>query len=161
MHRYTDEDLAAAVAQSISIAGVLRILGIKPAGGSHFHISKRIKNAKLDTSHFTGQGHNAGRQLPRQPAEYFLRRLPVGSNRIGAKYLRRALIEVGVEYRCALCNLAASWQGRDLVLHIDHKDGDALNCLQENLRFLCPNCHSQTPTYCRRGSTQIRGSRAS
>ena len=151
-YRYTDEDLAAAVAQSISVAGVLRILGIKPAGGSHFHVSKRIKKSGIDTSHFTGQGHNAGRHLPRQPAEYFLRRLPAGSNRIAAKYLRRALLEVGVTYRCAVCHLGDSWQGRELILHIDHKDGDPLNCLLDNLQFLCPNCHTQTPTYCRRRS---------
>jgi len=44
-YRYTDEQLAAAVAQSTSIAGVLRILGIKPAGGSHFNISKCIQRS--------------------------------------------------------------------------------------------------------------------
>ena len=149
-YRYTPEELAAAVEQSISVAGVMRVLGIKPAGGSHFHVSTRIKRSGVDTSHFTGKGHNAGRDLPRQPAEYFLKRLSPGSNRIGAKYLRRALLESGVPYRCAACNLGDTWQGADLVLHIDHHDGDPLNCERENLRFLSPNCHSQTPTYCRR-----------
>ena len=153
-YRYSPEELAAAVAQSVSIAGVMRILGIKPAGGSHFYLSTRIKRSGLDTSHFTGKGHNAGRELPRQPAEYFLKRFPAGSNRVGAKYLRRALLESGVPYQCALCDVADQWQGDRLVLHIDHRDGDSLNCERDNLRFLCPNCHSQTPTYCRRRSTQ-------
>ena len=155
-YRYGDEELATAVAQSVSIAGVMRLLGIKPAGGSHFHISKRIKRAGLDTSHFTGQGHNAGRDLPRQPAKYFFKKLAPGSNRISAKYLRRALLEVGMAYQCANCHLGNSWQGRELVLHVDHRDGDPLNCLLENLRFLCPNCHTQTSTYCRRRTRSLR-----
>lgn len=32
-------------------------------------------------------------------------------------------------------------------LEIDHIDGDHRNNIEENLRLLCPNCHSLTPTY--------------
>ncbi|GAB7048084.1 HNH endonuclease signature motif containing protein [Catenuloplanes indicus] len=45
------------------------------------------------------------------------------------------------------------WQGRPLKLHVDHIDGDFLNNTAENLRFLCPNCHSQTATYANRKRT--------
>ena len=38
------------------------------------------------------------------------------------------------------------------MLAVDHVDGDWRNDRAENLRFLCPNCHSQTPTFCRRGA---------
>lgn len=44
--------------------------------------------------------------------------------------------------------------GKALVLHVDHVDGDAWNNEAENLRFLCPNCHSQTATYCRKMSAR-------
>ncbi len=53
--KYTREILADAVASSVSIAGVLRHIGLTMAGGSHAHISRRIKFYGLDTSHFTGQ----------------------------------------------------------------------------------------------------------
>jgi 5-methylcytosine-specific restriction endonuclease McrA len=34
-----------------------------------------------------------------------------------------------------------------LILHVDHIDGNRYDCRPENLRFLCPNCHSQTATW--------------
>jgi hypothetical protein len=148
-HRYSNDDLAEAVANSVSIAGVLRHLGIRVSGGSHYYLSRRIRALGLDTSHFTGQGHNRGKAQPRLPPESFLVRKPAGSNRTGAKYLRRALVESGRDYRCEMCGQTDDWFGAPLVLHVDHIDGEALNCQPENLRFLCPNCHSQTPSYCR------------
>ena len=43
--------------------------------------------------------------------------------------------------------LAGQWQGETLTLHVDHINGDFHDNGIENLRFLCPNCHSQTPTF--------------
>ncbi len=47
---------------------------------------------------------------------------------------------------CAICTIN-TWNGLPLVLQLDHVDGDATNNQPANLRLLCPNCHSQTPTY--------------
>jgi hypothetical protein len=147
---YSVEDLAVAVRQSESIAGVLRRLGIKPAGGSHFHISRRIRALGLDTSHFLGQAHNRGRIGPRKTAQEILVRLPLGSARADGRMLSRALLEIGVTHACAVCSLGPVWLGNPLTLTVDHVDGDWLNNNSDNLRFLCPNCHAQTSTWCRR-----------
>jgi hypothetical protein len=94
--RYTDEDLARAVAESASVAGVMRILGIKPAGGSHFHISKRIRRNGLDTSHFLGQAIRRGQAGPRLSPEEILVKRPDSDARTKPDLLRRALAEIGV-----------------------------------------------------------------
>lgn len=61
--------------------------------------------------------------------------------------LKRALLAVGRPYVCEECGIGPKWNGRDLALPIDHKNGDRDDHREENLRFLCPNCHSQTPTF--------------
>ena len=48
---------------------------------------------------------------------------------------------------CAGCGNDGTWLGRPLSLTIDHIDGDFLNNLADNLRFLCHNCHALTANY--------------
>lgn len=146
--KYTKEVLLDAVKNSVSIAGVLRHLGLRITGGGHAHISRRIKLFEIDTSHFTGSVHNRGKYSPqRHTAAQILIVRPRGSNRANPHRLRRALLEIGVSHQCKECALAGLWRDKPLVLHIDHVNGDIDDCRAENLRFLCPNCHSQTPTY--------------
>lgn len=147
---YQDEDLAVAVAQCICIAGVLRQLGIKQAGGSHAHIRRRIDLAGLDTSHFLGPASRRGLRSPRRSAADILIRLPEGSGRPRRHLLVRAMLESGVVKACAECGTGPMWRGARLCLAVDHIDGDWLNNILGNLRILCPNCHSQTATWCRR-----------
>ena len=147
---YDDEALARAVAASVSIAGVMRLMGIRPAGGSHFHISRRIKAAGLDTSHFLGQAINRRNTVGRKPAAGLLVVLPTESHRTSGVRLTRALLEVGVPHVCAECGIPPEWRGQPLTLAVDHINGDWLDNRLENLRFLCPNCHAQTSTWCRK-----------
>ena len=145
--KYTEEMLATAVANSTTFAGVLRYLGLRQAGGTQSHIARRIRRLGLDTSHFTGQRHWRGRSGPtRRTAEQILVLRRDGQLREKAPALRRALIEIGRPYLCANCGLDPAVI--PLTLHVDHINGDWLDNRAENLRFLCPNCHAQTATYC-------------
>lgn len=54
-----------------------------------------------------------------------------------------------MEYKCALCDLLPIWNFKELKLQIDHINGINNDHRKENLRWLCPNCHSQTETFCK------------
>ncbi|MFI5770125.1 HNH endonuclease signature motif containing protein [Streptomyces sp. NPDC051658] len=146
------EEITRAVAESLSMAGVMRVLGKHPSGGAGRAKAQRsIAVYELSTAHFVGQGHNAGRSpSTRRSAQDILQRLSAGAPRTKTALLRRALDETGAPQACGECGLGGVWQGKRLVLEIDHINGDRLDNRRENLRYLCPSCHSQTPSFSNR-----------
>ena len=150
--KYTEEILRRAVSESTSVAGVLRFLGLNQAGGTHAHISRMIKLFELDTSHFAR--HHNGSARRRLTPQQIMVRIPYGAKRTKPPLLRRALIESGRPYRCELCRNTGSWRDAPLRLEVDHIDGDYHNNSPTNLRFLCPNCHTQTDNFAGRSRGQ-------
>lgn len=66
---------------------------------------------------------------------------------VNSSYLKQRLIEEKVfDYVCFECGIK-KWNNKDIVLELDHIDGDRVNNKINNLRLLCPNCHSQTLTF--------------
>lgn len=51
------------------------------------------------------------------------------------------------DYKCAICNNEDKWFGKELILILDHIDGNSENNNRGNLRLVCPNCDSQLPTF--------------
>ncbi|KJS56421.1 hypothetical protein VM98_06990 [Streptomyces rubellomurinus subsp. indigoferus] len=148
---YTKELLQEAVTACHSVAGVVRYLDRRQAGGTQAHIGRRIKDLGIDTSHFTGQAHGRGKHSPtRISADQLLVQRPQGAKRIPGTRIRRALAELGRPELCEDCGTGPEWRGRPMTLEVDHINGDWSDNRPENLRLLCPNCHSVTPTYCRR-----------
>jgi hypothetical protein len=147
---YSDELLAAAVKKSISYAGVLRELGVPVTGGQHAHLARRIRAAGIDTSHFLGQAHNRGTTGRRKQPEQVLVLGPPSAGRTTTTTIRRAMLAVGIAHECAICGTAPMWREEPLILMVDHINGDYRDNRRDNLRFLCPNCHSQTATWCRK-----------
>jgi hypothetical protein len=147
--KYTTEFLAELAKQSSSISDMCRKLGNNPHGGSHGHISKRVKKDGIDVSHFEPviqkRGpHRYGNGNKRTWQSLLI--LSDSDRRVRSYHLRRALIESGVEYICARCGQPPIWKDKILTLEVNHKDGNWRDSRRENLEFCCPNCHSQEPT---------------
>ncbi|MCT7353885.1 HNH endonuclease [Streptomyces sp. 15-116A] len=152
--KWTREILEPVVAESTSVNEVLRKLGLDVVGGHHTNISRRIKAYGIDTSHFTPvvRREKQRRNQRRRTAEEILIEDTSGhAVRVPSSRLKRAMRELGREERCALCGIEAVWLGEPLPLEVDHIDGNWRNNRIENLRLLCPNCHSTTDSYRGRG----------
>lgn len=67
--------------------------------------------------------------------------------------VKAKLIEAGLkENKCEECGIS-EWNGKPLVMHLDHVNGKSDDHRLDNLRMLCPNCHSQTETYAGKNKT--------
>jgi hypothetical protein len=131
--KWTEQDLREAVRISKSLRQVLAHLGLVEAGGNYDQIKKYVREYSLDISHFLGRGWNrgmSGRYLPQTP----LNELLVAGGTFQSYKLKKRLFMEGIKSpKCELCGWAeVSADGR-LPL--------------ENLRILCPNCHSLQPTH--------------
>lgn len=68
-----------------------------------------------------------------------------------AKVKKRLIDEGYIEQKCDWCGIKDQWNGKPIVLHLDHINGINNDHRLENLRLLCPNCHSQTDTFAGKG----------
>lgn len=154
-----EEALREAVRRSTSYAGVLRELGLPVNESNRAKVQRRAARLGLDTCHFRRPARGTVPAAPaKSTAREVLRVRPEGAPRVRHERLRRALDEIGMPYACAGCSNSGSWHGRPLTLQIDHINGDWRDNRRENLRYLCPNCHAITATWC--GRNRRRGVRS-
>lgn len=94
-----------------------------------------------------------GELKPRMPG------MPIAQLLIGRRcrtHLKDRLLRAGLlRNECSHCGLQ-DWQGARLVMHLDHINGIRNDNRLENLRMLCPNCHSQTETYSGKNLRRLR-----
>lgn len=141
-----DEEFKQIVANSYSYSDCLRALGLGTNGGSSTDVLKRrIQELECDISHF----NRSNQQRQSCNAKYTMEEIMIkNSTYANIASLKSRLVKEGIiEYKCAICGNIGQWNGQPLSLQLDHIDGNNRNHTKENLRFLCPNCHSQTSTY--------------
>lgn len=147
-----DDEIAlrAACESSWSIKEVLDKMGLRAAGGNYKQL--KMYAAKYNI------------HLPEQSAEHFKKKT-AGSRAarivcddevfcVDSKFqqrsgIKRRLRERGWEWVCSTpgCNVGEVWLGNKITLQLDHINGIFNDNRIENLRLLCPNCHSQTETF--------------
>lgn len=150
--KWDEQKFTTAVAESFSVAGVLRHLGLTYAGNSYEVVREECERLGLDTSHWNGKGH--------KPQKLPLAEMMVLGTKTATATLKRRMLQEGLlVLTCALCGLEPVWQGQPLTLRLDHINGDRTDARRENIRLLCPNCDSQTDTFCGRNVKRTEGKR--
>lgn len=133
-----EEEFRQIIASSNSLSECLKKIGL--VGGSSFEkLNKRIKELNCSTEHFGAISPNAIYTLDEILVE---NSTYTNINRLKDRLIR----EKKLEYKCKECGISG-WNGKPLSLQLDHINGKHNDHRLENLRFLCPNCHSQTETF--------------
>lgn len=137
----TEEQWKEVIKNSSSKAEVARKVG--RYGGTDFNrrLNEYIKEHHISIEHFTGRYGEHGEKY--QVQDIFIENSPVSRKVIKDYIVKYNLLE----YKCAVCGNIGEWQGLSLTLQLDHINGINNDHRLENLRWLCPNCHTQTPTY--------------
>lgn len=144
----TEEQWKEIIKNSSSKAEVARKVG--RCGGTDFNkrLDKYIKEHCISIEHFTGRYGEHGEKY--QIQDIFIENSPV-ARKVIKEYIAKYNL---LEYKCSICGNRGEWLGTSLTLQLDHINGINNDNRLENLRWLCPNCHTQTPTYNGKNKTE-------
>lgn len=132
--------LAQAVLECKSQSEILVYFGLKPTGSNFLTLRRYAALYDLTLPKYV--------PVPPKQIKMQLASVLVENSSYNRCHLKKRLIDEGILAEvCDTCGLQARWNGRKLVLHLDHINGINNDNRMSNLRLLCPNCHSQTDTY--------------
>lgn len=133
---------------SISIVDFFRKIETKDIGGNRKTLYRFIENNNLELKQLIENRNKAlkdGSFLANKKDE---KDLFVENSSVKRRVVKNRIIKNNlIEYKCSFCGNTGEWQGKEISLHLDHINGIGNDNRLENLRFLCPNCHSQTETF--------------
>lgn len=104
-------------------------------------IKRRCKQLNISTEHFIISNNGSKKTSLKEIL------IENSSYKNTSRLKERLINEKYLEYKCDCCGNIGEWQGKPLILQLDHKNGNHQDNRLENLRLLCPNCHTQTETY--------------
>lgn len=147
MRSWSETELRSAVLSSTSFRQVLLTLKLRPAGGNYQQLKKYIREYEITIVHFTGKGWRKGKIGQRNP-RLTLKQILVQGSTFQSYKLKKRLFSAGLKQpACEECGWAKQAKDGRIPLELDHINGDSSDNRLENLRVLCPNCHSLQPTH--------------
>lgn len=137
-----------AVANNSTMKDTIIALGLRPAGGNYKSLINSCEKFGITVPRASGK-------LKTQKAREYSRKSNEEVFTVNSKYSNRNLIKkrlykLGIPEECSECGLTTIWNGKPITLQLDHINGIHNDNRIENLRIVCPNCHSQTDTFCGR-----------
>ena len=133
-------------------------LGLVPAGGNYRQIQRRIEALGIDVSHFRGQGWSTGQTGGVSSKKIPFDKILVSNYSYQSYKLRNRLFAEEIKKReCELCGWCQMSKDGRIPLELDHINGIHTDNRLENLRILCPNCHSLQLTH--RGRNKYKNQR--
>lgn len=124
-----------------TFSAILSKMGFNNCGGNHRTLKKRLIDEGIDFSHIYKNFPICRKRLTND--QVFRENSTAGRHTAKQRIIEGNLIE----FKCCECGLKNEWNKKKLVLVLDHKNGVANDHRLSNLRFLCPNCNSQTDTF--------------
>jgi len=137
---YKKENLLEIIKNSASLKDVFIHLNYSSSGNAYKRVKNYLDSINIDYSSLTNKRWSS---KEKNNDDVFID----GSNFCGKSLKNKILKHKLLEYKCCECGNTGEWNNKKLSLQLDHKNGVSNDNRLENLRFLCPNCHSQTPTF--------------
>ncbi len=150
IHRWEKKNLEKAIKNSQCKSDILRSLNISIKSGNFQTLDRYCKKYCIDISHLKYKQDRGNKfHEIKSNNELFVE----NSDSIGKTIKERILKHNLIEYKCECCGNNGEWMNKKISLQLDHINGINDDNRLENLRFLCPNCHSQTKTYSAKNKT--------
>lgn len=134
---------------SQSIKEVLEKCGLSTKGTGNYQTAQEVfRKLSIDTKEIKNRAKLASTKSFIHSRTRSLEEVLIQNSNYNRFYLKRRLIEAGIlEEKCEQCSLGPNWCNKRLCLQLDHRNGINTDNRKENLRLLCPNCHSQTKNF--------------
>ena len=154
---WEEESLRKVIASSQSVRDALRRMGLRGAGGNYRYFEMYVEKYHIDIGHFLGKGWSKNKRVPKEPVRT-LEEILVQNSNFSIHQLKKRLFRVGLKRpKCEECGWAKRSEDGRIPIEIDHINGDHSDNRLENLRILCPNCHSMKLTHRGRNKGVRRG----